>query len=239
MDQILCLGDLVGYHADPEGVVNLVRGRSARVIAGNHDRAATGAGEPDYFSSHAKTAICWTRGALSVEATEFLARLPTSLVIDDTMLLTHGAVHPEPNEHVRLGSEQAAAASFAVLERHYPQVRLCFFGHMHRQVVYELSRGRVSRHEQNALELDPDSIYLINPGSVGQPRDGDPRSAFCVYDSASSRLQFHRVPYDVAACRSKARRAGLVKPLSITQRVVRLGRRSLRALHRRLPAFTK
>lgn len=227
MDELLCLGDFVGYHADPDAVVDLIGGRPVRAIAGNHDRTAVSGPVPGYFSTDARRAIQWTRAALSDRTKEFLAGLPTSLSIGGSILLTHGAVHPSPNENVRLNSEDAVAASFAVLRRDFPGIHTCFFGHVHQSLVYEFSHGTVCRHLQSSVVLSPDSVYLINPGSVGQPRDGDARSAFCVFDTGSSTVHFHRVAYDVAACRRKARRAGLPGPASGAARALGLGRRWL------------
>jgi diadenosine tetraphosphatase ApaH/serine/threonine PP2A family protein phosphatase len=131
---------------------------------------------------------------------------------------------------VRLNSEQAVAESFAVLQRDFPLIHICFFGHVHRPLVYELSGGTVSRQAPQRATLGRDSIYLINPGSVGQSRDGDARSSFCTLDTDCLKLEFHRVAYDVVSCQRKVRAAGLAAPASRSERIWRLGRKWLRGL---------
>jgi predicted phosphodiesterase len=229
--EVLCLGDFVGYHAEPNEVVDLISSRPVRAIAGNHDRTAVSDAEPGDFAPQARRAIQWTRTVLAERTKDFLTRLPTSLSIGDSILLTHGAVHPSPNADVRLNSEHAVVQSFSVLQREFPRIQICFFGHVHRPLVYELSGGTLSRLAPRPTTLRSDGVYLINPGSVGQPRDGDARSSFCVLDTDRQRLEFYRVPYDVASCHRKAKAAGLMGSAFGGERLWRLGRKWLRRLH--------
>jgi predicted phosphodiesterase len=220
VDQILCLGDLVGYHANPNECVRLVHQYGIRSIAGNHDRAAINVYEPTDFGAAARHAILLTRGLVTAETSAYLARLPTLLQIGEKALLVHGALHPVPNERTRLNSNDAVLQSFAVMKRDFPERHVCFYGHMHRPVVYESREGVVDERTGHLVTLRPDVQYLINPGSVGQPRDGDPRSSFLVYDESSDTVQFQRVPFDRAACREKAEEAGLLHQSSLAARIV-------------------
>lgn len=173
VDRLLCLGDLVGYHADPDEVIARMAARDPLVVAGNHDRTAIAERVPEYFSSEARHAIEWTRTALSPASRAYLRLLPTSRVVDEEILLVHGAVHPEPNVDVRLNTADAVGASFTGLARDFPRVRVCFFGHVHQQVVYRRSPAGPVRMEGSSVRLAPGVCHLVNPGSVGQPRDID------------------------------------------------------------------
>jgi predicted phosphodiesterase len=208
VDKIVCLGDLVGLYADPNACVAEIRRRGVVSIAGNHDRAATKIEEPDKFSPIARQVIYWTREQLNKETKAFLSNLPTSQV-HDNLLLFHGALHPVPNENMRLNSLEAAQQSFEVLRRDYPSVTTCFFGHLHLPLVYEWNNGNVRLQTGKKIKLSSDSRYLINPGSVGHPRDGDPRASFALYDTEESTIQFHRVSFDVGLCRKKLKRESI------------------------------
>jgi predicted phosphodiesterase len=210
VDKILCLGDLVGYHANPNECVEVIRNRKIETIAGNHDRAAIKAMEPVDFTPGARKAIYWTRQKLTPETIDFIAKLPASLTIGQRLMLTHGAVHPVPNENVRLNSDAAVAQSFDALQRNFNSVSVCFYGHTHIPVAFEMKNGEISKLTEKIVRLNSDSLYLINPGSVAQPRDGDPRSSFIVYDVENSTVQFYRVAYDRETCLKKTGQAGLI-----------------------------
>jgi predicted phosphodiesterase len=208
--RVVCAGDLVGYHADPDESIELLRRHDALSIAGNHDRVAAGLAEPEGFGAAARRAIAWTRGRLSPEGRAYLARLPISLTVDRGFLLFHGALHPVPNVELHLSNDARIARSIQALQRGPWGVRLAFFGHTHRGAVHE-ARGRAWRSlEGPMIELVAGRYYLVNPGSVGQPRDGDPRASFLVYDDEAETLRFHRVPFDRSACLAKAEREGLL-----------------------------
>ncbi len=210
--RIVCAGDLVGYYAHPDESIDLLRRHDATCIAGNHDRVAAGLAAPDGFGRVARRAIDWTRAHLSPEGRAFLARLPITATIDRGFLLFHGALHPEPNVDLHLSSDARVARSIQALMDGPWRVRLAFFGHTHRGAVHE-ARGRARRSlEGSMIELCSGCHYLVNPGSVGQPRDGDPRASFVMYDDDAATLRFHRVPYDRDACLAGAARAGLSGP---------------------------
>jgi predicted phosphodiesterase len=207
-DLVLCCGDLVGYGADPNAVVEWVRTRCAVVVRGNHDRACTGQDDLEWFNPVARAAAIWTQKALNAENAKFTADLPQGPVQVEGFQVVHGSPFDE-DEYV-LAAEEAGQA-FGYLES-----RLAFFGHTHVQGGFIWNHSRVetvsrispqTTHEE--LEIDPDCAYLVNPGSVGQPRDGDRRAAYVLYDSDAHRLSYHRVEYDIAAAQQKIREAGL------------------------------
>jgi len=210
VDRIVCLGDIVGYHADPRACLELLRASGAHLIAGNHDRAATGKKDPSDFGFAARRAVLWTQGKLEEADRRFLDGLP---VFDhlDGFAIVHAALHPEPNEDLHLSTRSRVDRSLAALASGRFDARVCFFGHTHRPVAHELRDNRyVSHSADRIVPLAPDGVYLVNPGSVGQPRDGDQRAAFLVYDTRAQTIAFHRVAYDRAACLRKARSAGLL-----------------------------
>ena len=207
-DEVLCCGDLVGYGADPDRVVEWVRSHCRAVVRGNHDRASCGLEDPEWFNPVAKQAALWTLHNISVETFAYIRALAQGPLLHDGMQLIHGAPFDE-DEYVASATE--ASEAFTYVER-----RLAFFGHTHLQGGFVWNQSRVEtlgrpegRSERQRLELDPECAYLINPGSVGQPRDGDPRAAYVLYDAAEPRLWYRRAPYDIAEAQRKIRDAGL------------------------------
>jgi diadenosine tetraphosphatase ApaH/serine/threonine PP2A family protein phosphatase len=215
-DAAICCGDLVGYGADPDPVVDWVRANCALVVRGNHDRACTGLEDLEWFNPVAKAAALWTEEALTPENTAWVRGLPKGPLVLEQFEVAHGSPHDE-DEYVMAGEE--AAGAFAYLER-----RLTFFGHTHLQGGYIWNQARVesiprtpARAQSRIIEIDPGCAYLVNPGSLGQPRDGDPRAAFALYDSGANTVAYRRVPYDVAGAQRKIRAAGL--PPSLADRL--------------------
>ena len=207
-DQALCCGDLVGYGADPNRVVDWTRANCAVVVRGNHDKACAGREDLEWFNPVARSAALWTRQALTPENAAYVQELPKGPAALDRFELLHGAPYDE-DEYV-MGTDEAGNA-FG-----YLQSRLAFFGHTHVQGGYIWNRARVEtirgaspRMDRWVMEIDPECAYLVNPGSVGQPRDGDPRAAFVLYDSDAGMVTYWRIPYDVAAAQRKIREAGL------------------------------
>jgi predicted phosphodiesterase len=207
-DRTLCCGDLVGYGADPNAVVDWVRTNCDVVVRGNHDRACTGLDDLEWFNPVARSAAVWTQQALSPENAKYTADLPRGPVVIEHFQVVHGSPFDE-DEYVLAADE--AGQAFGYLE-----CRLAFFGHTHVQGGFIWNHSRVEtiprvapRSERQLLEIDPDCAYMVNPGSVGQPRDGDPRAAYVLYDSDARILAYHRVEYDVALAQRKIREAGL------------------------------
>jgi len=200
VDRIVCLGDLVGYYANPNETVELLIKRDAICIMGNHDVVACGLLEPHYFNPAAAQAILWTRDQLTQGNKEYLMNLPDSRLIEDTFHAVHGSM-ADRDEYLLFRPEIEHSFELLHLAPDLPQV--AFFGHTHRRVYYEHDGQNLYSGKQEHLALRPNSSYLINPGSVGQPRDGDPRAAFCVFDAENREIDFIRVNYDVDATSGK------------------------------------
>ena len=205
VDRIICLGDLVGYHANPNECISIIRERNIRCLAGNHDTVATGSKEPERFGERGKKAIYWTRKQLTLGNIEFLRRLPLVEVIDNSFLIVHGSLHPEPNEDNYLLIETEVMKSFDALIRDYPEVKICFFGHTHLSCTYEYSDGILSMMKNYNINLKPDVYYLLNPGSIGKSHNyEDPRASFLIFNSDEGNVEFKRVEFDYNKCNQKA-----------------------------------
>lgn len=208
-ESVLCCGDIVGYGPEPNEAVKKLRDLNASAIRGNHDRVACGQDDPSDFNSHAKAAAYWTREALSKASRGYLQSLSIGpLAVEEAAQLVHGAVTGEDDY---IMSERDAAASFNLTEKH-----LTFFGHSHFPGIYSCDRSanvvaELLKEKDGALwvHLRNDMQYLINPGSVGQPRDGDTRSSFLIWDSDELRLEFYRVEYPFELTQEKMKVAGL------------------------------
>ena len=206
-DRILCLGDLVGYGADPNAVVEWSREHARVIIRGNHDRAAAGSDPLEIFNPAARLSTHWTRNALTRANREFLERLPRGPLPYEGFDLIHGSPADEDEYLITL-------ADIAPL-RPYLGAQLNFFGHTHRQGGFLLARRDVSTIRPGLrLEIEPDYLYLVNPGSVGQPRDSDPRAAYAMYSPAEGAVEFRRVAYDIDRAAAKIRAAGLPDSLA-------------------------
>ncbi len=220
IDRIVCLGDIVGYNANPNECVEICRSRNIACVAGNHDRAATGQKEPHDFSEVARVAILWTRKVLTPDNKHFLSNLPLIQNLDRQTLLVHAALHPEPNDEVRITSEPVASKTIAAMQLDFPAVRICFFGHIHRACCYQHDTMTHPTFPADELKLDASRLYLINPGSVGQSRDHDPRAAYLIYDTDAQVVRFCRVEYDLLATRNKlSRNPGILPRRSFLGRI--------------------
>jgi diadenosine tetraphosphatase ApaH/serine/threonine PP2A family protein phosphatase len=203
-DETWVLGDLVGYGADPMPVVEAVRNGGARVLCGNHDLAAIGRFDVAWFNEVAAEAIRWTSTVLEPHAFEYLGSLQPRFA--NGTLLVHGSVRDPVAEYVV--DIVGAAASFG--EEEFAR---CFFGHTHLPTIFALdARGRVTGGMLEAgdpVRLREGTRYLLNPGSVGQPRDHDPRASFLLYDDEADEIVLHRVEYPIERAQEKIVAAGL------------------------------
>ena len=200
VDRIICLGDIVGYGADPNECLEIIKSRNIRSLIGNHDKAACGLTEPTGFNPAAREAALWTRGKLAEGNRKYLRGLPEEDVIDGFMIV-HGAPS-DPDKYIL--SVRDAASEFPLLEDR----TLCFFGHTHVSIIYTLADGGVDVSRAERLQLRDGVSYLVNPGSVGQPRDRDPRASFAIYDDRGE-VEFRRVEYPIEAAGKKIIDSGL------------------------------
>lgn len=205
VDRTLCLGDIVGYNANPNECLDLIRGKKIASIIGNHDACASGLEEPDDFNLLAKQAVLWTRRVLTETNKAFLMDLPRERQVSN-FLMFHGSVH-DTDRYIL--AKQDAVENFRLLAGLPGSVRLGFFAHTHIPAAFSEYRGSIARELSSELSFAPDIKYLINPGSVGQPRDSDPRAAFLVYDEEAAKVFFYRVEYDIQKSQNKIIRAGL------------------------------
>ncbi len=208
-DEVLCCGDLVGYGADPNRVVDWSREAVKLVVRGNHDRACAGDEDLEWFNPAARAATIWTQNELTADNREYVRTLPKGpLAVEDFQIIHGSPLH----EDDYLLSTYDATEVFAYLD-----TTLAFFGHTHVQGGFEWHKRKVrslaelaqSDDGVSTLELDANSAYLINPGSVGQPRDGDARASFVLYEPADRYLRYLRVPYDLETAQRKIVKAGL------------------------------
>ncbi len=205
VDRVVCLGDIVGYGPEPNECVQRVQETCAFTVVGNHDYAALGRLDTLAFNDYARAAADWTSEALSPESRAFLEQLPLTKELDG-MLLVH-ASPLAPEEWTYVLSYHEAERQFAAFTE-----RLCFIGHSHLPVVVENTDGHVEalRYPNgDPLPLRAECRYLINVGSVGQPRDRDPRSAYVVYDSEADTVLLRRLEYPVREAQAKIIDAGL------------------------------
>jgi diadenosine tetraphosphatase ApaH/serine/threonine PP2A family protein phosphatase len=215
-DRAIVLGDLVGYGAEPAAVIERVRSLNPlATIRGNHDKAACGIEDGSSFNYVARLAAQWTFEALSPEHRAHLRALPQGPIsIDDAIEICHGA--PFDEDHYIFDADDASRALDSVARP------LCLFGHTHLPVVFRrnprLFDGFVPDGPNDSrVEIEPGLNYLINVGSVGQPRDGDPRAAFGIYDSAGPSMLIRRVEYPVQTAQRRILDAGL--PASLANRL--------------------
>jgi len=212
-ERIVCLGDIVGYNTDFAACIALLRQAGAVCIAGNHDRAIAGLIGTDGFSGPAARAVAWTRARLDEDSRAFLTGLPLTADVDGTLVAVHGALHPEVGkELVRLDDDGKRAVSLRALAVHPSGARICAFGHTHRAGLWEWRDGTVQAVPLDGpagAELRADGLYLLNPGTVGEPRGGDARACFACFDTAARRVTLHRIAYARRIALAKTRRAGL------------------------------
>lgn len=209
-DRVLVLGDLVGYGADPAAVIDRVRAlNNATVIRGNHDKVVAGIDSAADFNVVARQAAEWTAAALGAADIAYLRDLPRGpLAIEGTGLsvaICHGA--PFDEDYYIFNIDDAASALEA------SDAGLVLFGHTHVQIAFReiraSQRAVIAPLDDETVALDPGARTLLNPGSVGQPRDGDPRAAYALLDTDTGLVQLRRVPYDIADAQRRILAAGL------------------------------
>ena len=212
-DRTLVLGDLVGYGADPNAVIERVQALNpTAIVRGNHDKVASGLELAEGFNSVARSAAHWTLDTLTPAHRAYLADLPTGpTVVDDVIVICHGSPF---DEDAYIFDELDAVRALKTATR-----PVCLFGHTHYPISFELSEDAFETigppfTAETALELKPGSKYLINPGSVGQPRDGDWRAAYGIADTTTRRVEMFRLNYPLEEAQAKVMKAGLPEVLA-------------------------
>ncbi|MBI5683181.1 MAG: metallophosphoesterase family protein [Deltaproteobacteria bacterium] len=212
---IICLGDIVGYNANPNECVDIVRSRNIKCIMGNHDSRAAGLEGTDNFTDIAKEAIYWTRKQLNQESLLFLKNLPRMLTFDNSRAAAvHGFINNTDRYILTLND---AYENFQLMKVEHLHPAVCFFGHTHRSITYRYIDENIYTAFDIEVRPDTRSLYLINPGAVGQPRDGSPMASFVLYDAEERLVRFFRVQYDIIKTAHKVLNAGL--PAALAQRL--------------------
>jgi len=212
-DEVLVLGDVVGYGADPNAVIACVQDLKPKaMVRGNHDKIAIDLSEADDFNATARNAARWTYQALSPANRKWLAQLPAGpLDVDDLVEICHGSPF---DEDAYIFDELDALRALRSASR-----PLCLFGHTHTPVTFYLTGGILTADQprpmdEATLKIEDDVQYLLNPGSVGQPRDGDPRAAYAIVDTDARRVELLRLVYPIEVAQAKIVAAGLPEVLA-------------------------
>lgn len=207
-DAVLCLGDIVGYGAEPAACLELIAARATAIVIGNHEYAVVGLMDLRWFNRYARLAAEWTCGRLDDDHRRYLRALPLTRLLEDATLVHASPAHPDEWEYLMTAEDgYEVFGAFTT--------RLCFVGHSHCPGVWSVGSAG-SEHDPGHVDvtLEPGRRYIINVGSVGQPRDRDPRAAYAVWDVAARRVTLHRVAYDVREAQRKILVAGLPRFLA-------------------------
>jgi predicted phosphodiesterase len=204
-DKVICLGDIVGYGPNPNECVSQVYDRAHITIMGNHDHAVLGLTDISYFNQYAKLAVLWTRQVLKEENVGLLRQAPLN-VIDGHILFVHSTpLHPERWDYI-----------FNPLEGQYYlqhlDSQICFIGHSHQPLFFKKDADEqiiFDRKFSFSLPIEEGCQYIVNVGSVGQPRDGNPDTSFALYDTETQTVQVKRLPYDIELTQKKMQDIGL------------------------------
>lgn len=213
-DQTVCCGDIVGYNPNPGEVLEWTRSNCAALVRGNHDKAIAGLEDLEWFNQVAKASAHWTMELLEPNQLEFLRELPKGPALLEHFHIWHGSPSDE-DEYITVASE--AAPRFSDFE-----LPLAFFGHTHLQGGFFSRFGRVGiipqvpcSETEISFSLEPDILYMVNPGSVGQPRDRDPRAAYALYDAETKVVTLRRKAYAVEKTAALIKEAGLPDVLGV------------------------
>jgi len=208
VDEFIFLGDIVGYGADPCECVSILKDLGAVSLCGNHDLVMVDKFDLNYFNPNAIAAVRWTKPRLREEDKEFLSLLPLMQEKED-FVCVHGSLD-RPAEFRYVKNSDDAAKNFSILEK-----KILFVGHSHYQWVCESSADMITENTDEVIKISPRSRYIINVGSIGQPRDGDWRAPACIYDTDEEKVSFTRIAYDVETAAKKIVDAGLPSALAM------------------------
>ncbi len=202
VNRYVCTGDVVGYNADPKPCLQKVRSICSHVVQGNHDYYTACNESMELFTPMAQKSIKWTRKQLSFFDRKYLRELPMILDIEN-FTIVHSSLS-NPHRWNYIFRRKSAEASF---KNQFSPV--CFFGHTHVPLAFIKGTDFIEKGFFNTIKVEPDFQYLINVGSVGQPRDRNPKAAYVIYDLAVQTITLRRVEYDIPATQKKIRAAGL------------------------------
>lgn len=209
--RIFCVGDIVGYGANPKECIDLIQSQQIISVAGNHDWAACGKLNTDNFNPAAKAAIDWTRAQLDSHEVEYLKQLPV-FFREDSFVMAHASLH-KPSSFHYIKDIVGTVDTFYLMKEN-----VCFIGHTHVPKIYRQKDSRVEYVNLPAAMVEPGCKYIVNVGSVGQPRDGNPLACYCIYDIGLSRVDIVRIPYSLQETRRKILEAQL--PDTLAQRLL-------------------
>jgi len=213
IDQYFSVGDLVGYAANPKECIRIFRGTGGISVAGNHDWASVNLYGLENFNQETQEALNWTNRNLREEEKDFLLGLKLVFKNED-FTLAHGSLN-NPRDFNYLSDGYAAEETFRLME-----AGICFVGHTHVAGVFIKDKEEFVYYSRDtSVNLKDENKYIVNVGSVGQPRDGDPHAAYCIYDTAKKEVQIKRLNYDVEAAKNKILAAGL--PKFLAERILR------------------
>ncbi len=207
---IFFLGDAVGYGPEPNESVGLLKSECKTIIAGNHDWGVLGLTETGSFNEYARVALAWTRGTLTGDNKEVLRTAPLKSEINGIDITLVHATPCEPEKWHYLLTLSDAEINFK-----YMHTDICFIGHSHRPFIIEMSSSGELKTNKQGMHIKEGSRYIVNAGSIGQPRDGDPRACYALVDK--DRIELVRVVYDIKATQKKMSEAGL--PLVLIERL--------------------
>jgi len=206
-EKYICIGDIVGYGANPSECIALTKSLTDKVVCGNHDWASIGALEVSYFNDYAKKAVIWTMNRLSDDERRYLQGLHLK-VEDEDFVAVHGSLD-EPDEFHYILDIYGAHRTFDLLNK-----KICFIGHSHAPMTFVKSKETVRLSVEKRTVITDESFYIVNVGSVGQPRDGDPRACYALYDSKAKTIEIKRASYPIHRTQEKIRKAGLPQVLA-------------------------
>ncbi len=210
VERVVCLGDLVGYGADPNPCCARIREVAEEVVAGNHDHGAVAMTDVSRFNPLAREAIEWTARVIESDHHRYLESLPLTLGLSNERATLVHATPARPEVWKYVFDPAEASQEFGAFT-----TQCCFVGHTHTPIGFVLRPdGRLYGVPLEKLRLEDGYRYIINVGSVGQPRDSDPRAAYAVYDEEAGTLEMHRVDYDIKTASEKILKAGLPTPLA-------------------------
>jgi diadenosine tetraphosphatase ApaH/serine/threonine PP2A family protein phosphatase len=201
--RVINLGDIVGYGASPAECIRGVRQIANVAIAGNHDFGVAGLSDIRYFNTHARRAVVWTAGVLGQQELDYLHDLPLVHVENGLFRVVHATPSDPAKWEYLFGTDQAAGEFKA-----FPEP-LCFVGHSHQPGIFEIDQDGVVTRLADRVRVREGRRQIVNVGSVGQPRDGDPRACLCIYDAKAGEIEIVRVAYDVEGAKRKILEAHL------------------------------